>query len=113
MSRPTDGLGFGFSDTYSSAVCHHILLIWPGASKRQDAIKQECWAESLVVPVDKEKPLLLSFPPPLCAVHAELHTGPYIMDSGGLKTEQSHRNRRLLHGRKDLHHSHFRWCYSI
>lgn len=83
MSRPTDGLEFGFSDTYSSAVCHYILLIWPGASKRQDAIKQECWAESLVVPLEKAKPLLLSFPPPLCAVHAELHTGPYIIDSGG------------------------------
>lgn len=54
----------------------------PGASKRQDTVKQECRPESLVVPAEKEKPLHLSSSPPLCVVHAELHTGPYIIDSG-------------------------------
>lgn len=81
MSRPTDGLGFGSSDTYSSPVCHHILLIGPGASKRQDAIKQECWAESLVVPVEKEKPLSELPTSAVCSAHRTPYW-TYIIDSG-------------------------------
>lgn len=107
---PQTDLGLGLLTPTPVLFATTSCSFGPGASKRQDAIKQECMPESLVVPVKKGKPLLLSSLTPLCA---ELHTGPYIMDSGGLKTEQSLRNRRPLHGRKDLHHGHFGWRYSI